>query len=232
MGVEVIIPASSWDAPERVRARGWVARWWESFGYRVTVAVTGVRPWSKGRAVNPAIAASDADVVIVADGDSWVDRRTVPRCVEHALAGRWCVPFRQVRRLTADASDVVLGCDPATVTRPPVVDLAQNSAGALAGGGVVVASRDTWGLVGGIDPRFEDWGGEDYSLGLALRTMTGSPAVVRGGNLWHLWHPPQGNVRSENQQTKHLAWRYRCAKFRPGDMVRLIDEWRSDASAV
>lgn len=227
--VDVIVPAAAWDGVERKAARAWVVGWWMSRGYSVKVAELAQQPWSKGRAVNRALAASDADVVIVADADSWLPTKAVDAMVAAAGRNTWVVPFERVMRLCEAATRHVLATDPALVDTPSRKTLAQKPHAALAGGGIIAAHRDVWALVGGFDPRFEDWGGEDYSLGCALRTMTGRDARRLTGELWHLWHPPQENTLRESKETSTLSMRYRKAKFRPDEMTRLLDEWRADA---
>ncbi len=226
MGVEVVVPAAAWDDQSRVAARGWVTRWWQVRGFRVTVAGLTERPWRKGAAVNAAIRSSPADVIVVADSDCFVSTASVERMVSEAAAGAWVAPFSRVKRLTVDATDALLGCDPAAVESPPIQALERAAHPVLPGGGIVAAHRDVWALVGGFDPRFADWGGEDYALGCALRTMTGQRAITHGGDLWHLWHTPQPNVRDESPETSRLSWRYRKAKFQRDVMTDLLAEWR------
>jgi len=221
--IEVIVPAAAWDS-DRVPLREWVLGWWQSRGYRTTVAMLDDKPWRKGAAVNPAIAASDADVIVIADADSWAPTRQIDRMIRYASdPGRWVAPFDMVRRLDAASSAEVLALDPATVETPPATRLDRKPHTVLPGGGIIAAHRDTWDLVGGFDPRFADWGGEDYSLGCALRTMTNRAATTIPGTLWHLWHTPQPE---ETSHTSALALRYRKAKFRPDDMTALLAEWR------
>ena len=227
MGVttHVIMGASTTDDGSRRRARAWTTRWWQARGYQVTIGETDGPRWCKADAYNQAAAASTADVLVIADADSIPRPRALDRAVDHAAAGGWAVPFRKVRRLTPDATDTLLACDPATQDEPAVRVLAQAPHDALPGGGVVVMHRDIWGQVGGFDPRFRGWGGEDYALGCALRTLAG-PALMCGGNLWHLWHTPQPDCRAASPATDALGWRYRKAKFKPDAMRALIGEWR------
>ena len=229
MGVEVIIPAAVWDDAHRTAARWWTAARWKTQGHTVTVATLASRPWSKGRSVNAAIAASTADVIVVADGDCFVPFDSMTDAISLARTGNWVVPFAWVRRLDCTSTAHTLLTPPALVDTPERRGLAQDPHSALPGGGIIAASREVWSTVGGFDPRFTDWGGEDYALGCALRTMTGMPAVTMPGDLWHLWHPPQPNVSGESAATSALALRYRLAKFRPDQMTQLLAEWRTDA---
>lgn len=217
--------ASALDDDTRRRARDWTTRWYEGRGYQVTVGHTDGQQWCKADAYNEAASASTADVLVIADADSYPRSASLARAVDHAAAGGWAVPFRKVRRLTDAATDVLLGCDPAVQEDPAVRVLGQAPHDALPGGGVVVVHRDIWAQVGGFDPRFRGWGGEDYALGCALRTLADRPLIC-GGNLWHLWHTPQPDCRASSPDTDALGWRYRKAKFKPHQMRALIGEWR------
>lgn len=223
--VEVVIGHGRYDDDHRKAAREWVTRWYEARGYPVRSGVCRTKRWCKAAAYNAAADATTADVLVIADADSYPRTSSLARAVDHAAGGGWSVPFRKVRRLSADATDTLLGCDPAAQDEPAVRVLAQAPHDALSGGGVVVMHRDVWAQVGGFDPRFSGWGGEDYALGCALRTLA-DQSLGCGGNLWHLWHPPQSDCRASSPETDALAFRYRRAKFRPDDMRALIAEWR------
>lgn len=226
MNVDVFIPAAAWDDEERVAARRWVTSWWAAHGHTPTVCVTAEQPWRKGAAVNDAITASTANVIVIADADSWIHPASIDRMLHHAGSGRWVVPFGQVRRLDPDSTRAALAADPATIVDPDWQVLAQRPHDALPGGGIIAAPRHLWEQVGGFDPRFADWGGEDYALGCALHTMADRDAKRMTGPLWHLWHRPQSNVRAESPATSALAFRYRKAKYRRPDMEALLAEWR------
>lgn len=224
--VDVIVPAAAWDDPARLAARQWTVAWWQDRGYHVTVAELADRPWSKGAAVNDAIAASTARVIVVADADVFTASDQIDKAVKLAAGGQWCVPFDTVRRLDPPSTAEVLARPPALTERPTHRNLAQPPHDALPGGGIIAAHANLWSAVGGFDPRFVDWGGEDYALGLAMRTLQGAPARTLPGDLWHLWHPPQPNTGDESQATAQLAMRYRTALHRPDAMRALIGEWR------
>ena len=230
MGVtaHVVIPAAAWDDESRLAARDWIVQWWASRGWPVTVAELDTQPWSKGAAANTAIRAACAtsDVVIVADADVWTDTDSIDRAVRLAAGGQWCAPFTTVRRLDPPSTAEVLTCDPAVTEQPAHRNLAQPPHRVLPGGGIVAAHRNLWSAVCGFDPRFAGWGGEDYALGCAMRTMAEVPARTLPGDLWHLWHTPQPDCRASSPETDALGWRYRKAKFKPDAMRALIGEWR------
>ena len=84
---------------------------------------------------------------------------------------------------------------------------------------------DLWRDVGGFDDRFHGWGGEDFALGCALRSLSGQYAHKLAGTLRHLWHPPapsNGGLLPDDNFA--LANRYRAAKFDPAAMRDIINE--------
>lgn len=224
MSVEVIVGHHASDNEHRTAARLWVTGWYTARGYRVTVAASAGDVWCKADAYNPAVSDSSADVVVLADADSWPLRQSLADAVDRVGRTGWATPFHRVRRLTRDASTAAIGCDPADLDAPPDTRTEADVHDALPGGGVVVMARDLALACGPFDPRFRGYGGEDFALGNAARTLSGGYATVCSGPLWHLWHPRGDAVMSE--ATRRLADRYRRAKFDVAATTDLIDEWR------
>ena len=223
MTVDVILGHGSNDDPQRVAVREWIARRWATVhGLPVTFAECPDTDWSKGAAVNPAITASRADVVIVADADSFVDHEPLTAAIDATRGGGWAMPYSDVKRLDPASTAAVLTGAPG---RPR---LERGPYPALPGGGIVIAHRDAWTTVHGIDPRFRGWGGEDHALGLALRILVGDVHRQRGTALHHLWHPPAPANRRPSPATRRLDARYRAARRDPNAMRTLIGEWSSD----
>lgn len=187
-------------------------------GWPVVEALAPAGPWVKAAAVMPAVEASAADVMVVADADVWCDglAKAVDAVVQGAV---WAIPHGRVCRLTESASEAVeAGASPSRddVEQPPYRG--------VPGGGIVVIPRASV-LEVPLDPRFVGWGGEDHSWGYALRTLLGSP--WRGSApLWHLWHPPQPRLsrRIGSAENDALHLRYAAARRNPAAMRALIDE--------
>jgi hypothetical protein len=219
MTVDVIIGHGRDDDPQRVTIRTWIAdRWATVHGLPVTFAECPDPVWSKGAAVNPAITASTADVVIVADADSYVDHAPLTAAIADTQTGGWAMPYSDVKRLDRPSTAAVLAGKPG---RPR---LERGPYPALPGGGIVIAHRDAWATVRGLDPRFRGWGGEDHALGLAMRILVGDVQRQRCA-LTHLWHPPAPANRRPAPATRHLDARYRAARRDPDAMRTLIEEW-------
>ena len=223
MTVEVIVGRHRGDDAHRDAARGWVARWYTGRGYTVTTGTATGEVWCKADAYNQAVAASTADIVVLADADSFPDVDALNAAVAKTQSVGWAAPFTRVRRLTYDATADLLACDPATTDTPPSRHLEADVHDILPGGGVVVMRRDLAVACGPYDRRFRGWGGEDFALGNAARTLCGSYAATVPGPLWHLWHPRKTGM---SQQTRQLADRYRRAKFDGAATRSLIDEWK------
>lgn len=219
--VDVIIPWAG-KCPHRVAALQWVRDRYRTFGWTVIVAHYIGDPWIKAAAVNPMVAASSAQVVVVADADCW--SADVANAVDVVASGEtdWAVPMHRIRRFNRDFTRRVLaGADPAGHTS---VSLDEHPYHARDGGGIVVSTPTVLVDVP-LDHRFEGWGGEDVSWGTALRCLHGRP--WRGAaDLWHLWHPPQ--PRSDrvvlSQANDRLARRYEQTRNNPTVMRALIDE--------
>lgn len=224
MSVAVIIPASAHDDGDRLAARRWVAaRYRALFPWLVHVSEHHGQPWCKAEAVNPTAAAVDADVLVIADADSFTTAEAMTDAVTAVQSGRaqWAIPATSVRRMDLAATKATLGSDP-TTDRPGIQT--GHSHQLLAGGGIVVVAQPLWSDVGGFDGRFVGWGGEDYALGCALRTLSGHYPHRVPGVLWHLWHPPAPSAAGLlSPPSAVLADRYRHAKFDPAAMRDLID---------
>lgn len=223
VSVEVIIGAGVRDDAHRKRARQWVITRYRAHGYPVTVGTCRGK-WRKAAAVNPAANASTADVLVIADADCVVDADGIRRAIGHAQRDGYAVPAKAVRRLTPDATAGVLDGDPAADLDPRLPTESRHQL--LAGGGIVVIRKDVWDAVGGFDPRFVGWGGEDYALGCALYSATRQFPQYGAGLLWHLWHPPQTRDQRLTPDNEHLANRYRQAKHDPIAMQQLHAEAR------
>lgn len=215
--VDVVVPWRG-GCSHRERALAWVVARYAARhpNWTVTVAQAAAGAWSKATAVMPAIHASSADIIVVADADVWCDdlQDAVDALGQHG----WAIPHTQVRRLTEHATaNVLAGADPA----------AQETLEAyrgVPGGGYVIATREQLVAVP-LDPRFEGWGCEDVSWAMALHTVAG-PSWRGEASLTHLWHPPQPRPtrRRGSAENERLRRRYGAARRRPVVMRQLLAE--------
>lgn len=213
--VAVVVP---WRGGCEYRERAWA--WLRPrYQWPVIEAPAPPGPWVKALAAMPAVtAAPPGAIVVVADADVWTDGlRDAIQAVQDGAG--WAIPHWTVHRLAETATDAMLaGGD--WRGQP----LARRAYQGLAGGGVVVALRETL-LQVPLDPRFIGWGQEDQSHAIALTTLAGAP--WRGtADLTHLWHPPQPRLsRSRgSEESWRLRRRYLQARHDPAAMRRLLTE--------
>lgn len=169
----------------------------------------------KALAVEDALRRTDADRLVVADADVWcpglaeaADRTDRPVVIPHSNVHR--LTESDTRRVLAGGNRPYQTCE--RVRR------------GVAGGGIVIINRATYEQVP-LDPRFQGWGQEDTSWGLALTTMTGK--ITRYSHpLIHLWHPPQERQSRAVGSTagRQLEVRYHNATTSREAMAVLIDE--------
>lgn len=215
MSVDVVIPYRA-GCPHRARALRWV---FEHQPYPVLIGLAAGSEWVKADAVNPQIRASSADIIVVSDADVWTPG--LKDAVEAVEAGApWAIPHGGVFRLTENATSRILAGEEPRED----LELAERAYRGVAGGGIVVARRETL-LEVPLDPRFTGWGQEDIAWGNALTTIAGDP--WRGkAPLYHLWHPPARRMtrRYGNEHGRDLGRRYAKALRDPAAMTRLLWE--------
>lgn len=223
MSVEVIIGHGDADDEHRTAAREWVTSWWQARGFTVRTGSAPSDPWVKAVAFNPPADASTADLLIVADADALVPLQQVQDALERATRHGWAIPARIVHRLKRDATQTLLACDPAETETPPDRSVQRKAHELLAGGGMVMVTREAWQASRGFDPAFVGWGGEDAAFGAALQCATGHGTFAAKadahGPYFHLWHPPQQTTMSINRANAMRAIRYRQAKGDPARMA-------------
>lgn len=215
MRTDIIIPASG-NCVYRASSLAYVSSLWSSLGYEPLVgSIDG--PWSKARAVNEALKRSTADVIVVHDGDSW-SAATIEAIAAVESGIDWAVPFREVRRLTPEGTEAVLGGHPFHSAK------VMKKHRMVPGGGITVLQREVYDEIP-LDERFVGWGYEDEAWGIALNCIASRPHIV-GMNLYHLWHPP-ADKRTESKKNS-LYWRncYMKARRKPDAMRALLAEAR------
>lgn len=212
MTVSVLVPFGS-SCEWRIRAWGWVRDRYRRLHPDWEVVVGGCDDeWSKGGAVEAAYQRANGDALVLADADSFIDAAVLVESVELLADHQWVVPHTRVRRLTRKATRAVLDG-----AKPHPHQLARSAYVGVVGGGITVLRRSAYETVGGIDPRFEGWGGEDISFGWALETLVGEPRRL-DGDLYHLWHPHAAPRRRGTPASEALAGAYRDAR---GDLAAM-----------
>lgn len=225
MTAAVIIPFSPADeAPERIAAFEFVARWYNDHHPRWPIIVgASPDPWSKGAAVANAVRdvlLEGVDVLVIADADSFiVEPRILAEAVDLVERGlaNWVTPHQFVYRLKpAETERVLAGAAPRLghTHRAPYE-------GPI-GGGVTVVSRSAFDTVNGIDRRFLGWGGEDIAFGYALETLC-PPGRRLAGALVHLWHPHPAPTLRGSPESEALVAAYTDARGLRRRMRAMVD---------
>lgn len=204
MTVSVLIPAGG-SCPHRAAALDWVAGWWAAMFpmFEVVVESDDTVPYNKAAVANRARGRASGDVLILADGDVFLDPQLVVDAVRLARGGEWGWPWNRCPRLDQPSTARILTQAPGEPTR----GVAERVTGPAAGGLVVVPAR-LWDRVRGMDERFEGWGGEDNALALTLAKVHGEGFRLDGA-LQHLWHPRTPGGLSDTN--RGLYERYRAA---------------------
>jgi hypothetical protein len=218
--VEVVVPFRG-GCPHREAAWRWCR---PRYPWPVTEAIGG-DPWVKATVVMPAIAASSAEIIVVADADVWCDG--LEAGVRAVRGGAlWAVPHSEVVRLTEEGSRAFMAGEP--WQQLPMVERPRWG---FQGGGYVIARRDTL-LEIPLDPRFVGWGQEDHSWGIALYALL-CPSWRGSEPLIHLWHPsaPRLNRKRGSNESWALYRRYCEARRSLDEMRSLVKEARDALQA-
>jgi hypothetical protein len=232
--LSLIIPFRD-DDGSRTAVKDWIVARWAHFLPEAEIIVQGDdggTPFSKTLAVNRAFARSGGEVIGMLDADVWVDAEHTREAVELIARGqaRWVKPANKVFRLTKAATERLLA-------RPPATAFPQH------GRDDVESVRKIWGLfhlfpreafeaIGGYDPRFRGWGGEDTAAIAAMDTLWGEHTMLVHP-LYHLHHPTRTNAAGEaiwgGQAARNtdLRDRYDAARGRPELMRILAEETRA-----
>lgn len=226
MSVAVIVPLRL-DCPHREAAWAWVRGRYESEypEWEIVPGDAPAGPWVKALAVSEALSRTDADRLVIADADVWVDNLTeaVGLLEDHPLV----IPHTLLKRLDQRSTERVLAGRPSAhkYERDPYVG--------RMGGGITLLRRSTWNEVP-MDPRFIGWGQEDDSWCFAFTAILGRPITRLRADMIHLWHPPQArkNRSTGSTEGRDLHNRYEAAAHRDVDAMRaLLAEFAEEMAA-
>jgi predicted glycosyltransferase involved in capsule biosynthesis len=245
--ISLLVPfQSDSNTPQRQRIWRWVRDYWQSElpDAEIVVGQSHGEVFSKTEAVNDAANRARGRIFVILDSDCYIPGSVIRRCVDqindaerrgHSL---WFIPFRHLYRLTESVTEIVLGHDPRDPPRfptPPDLEDVESTLGSAHGhrfGALIqIMSRRAFFIVGGMDPRFRGWGGEDIAFVRALDTLYGNHKTT-DNDVLHLWHPKigvnyedrmwQGQV--DPKANERLSVRYKLATGDREMMQRLVNE--------
>lgn len=222
--VAVIVPYRG-GCPYRAAALTWVVKRWLALPCATSVHVVTdaeAGPWRKGWHVAEGLRRTTAEIVVVADADSWAPG--VGEAIAMVRDGApWAMGSTHVARLNERATELVLaGAAPEDVAARPTNLIFGERYEQVTAGGVVVLRRDVAEAVP-MDPRFAGWGYEDEAWRFALEAVAG-PRLRAPGTMYHLWHPPAARDVAARAYGLALKLRYRRAHRKPDAMRALLAE--------
>jgi hypothetical protein len=228
--LSLIIPFRD-DDGSRTAVKQWIVARWRHFLPDAEIIVQsddGGIPFSKTLAVNRAFERSSGSVIGMLDSDVWIDVEHTREAVDLIARGeaRWVKPASKVFRLTEEATARL-------IAQPPTTPFPTHSRDDYE------SVRKIWGLfhlfpreafeaIGGYDPRFRGWGGEDTAAIAAMDTLWG-PHTMLPHPLYHLYHPHAKNAAGEAIWQGQTGWnidlrdRYNAARGKP-DLMRILAE--------
>lgn len=226
-GISLLVPFHSTDKKsQRTKNWAWLKKYWECRlpGAEIVMGIDRrshldpAVPFSKSCAVNDAARKAHGDIFVIVDADGYVDDEAVLTCASRIRRARkkghrlWFVPYRQFYRLTKKCSKHVIEsdpCRPLRFTTPPEHHCIQNTSGSQHGhwfGALIqIMPREAFEEVGGWDPRFRGWGGEDHAAMRAMDTLYWHHKTLPGQVL-HIWHPMIG---PKGAGEVWVDWKYR-----------------------
>lgn len=225
MNVAVLIPRRA-DGGRRDRIWGWLRDRWEAEhpDYKVVEGHHETGQFNRSAAINRAREQVDADVLVIADADTFVS----PEALEEAIAtavgtGQMTLAFDRYCYLSKLMSDLVMGGYRGD-WHPGVEFTMQGTCSCM-----VVVTADLFDRCRGFDEGFVGWGGEDIGFSHAAQTFGGGLQRVQDSAVWHLWHPTAPRT--------HDGWpdrirAYGEASYNPQAMTELIDRIKDDPDAV
>ena len=266
--ISILVPCtiSSFDK-QRAENWRWLEAYWKS-NLPDSEVVVGVdkrgTPFSKSVAVNDAVRKSTGDILVIIDADSYLAVPSVLRCAREIRMAEergwklWYVPYRNLYRLTEQASRVILDSDPESPPpfphAPPESDIMNTALyqgtpvsriGHWYGAMAQIMSREAFETVGGWDERMRGWGGEDHAAMVAMDTLY-APHKSLPDTIAHIWHPVMHPENVDDRAGKRRLWnnqeatktndalsgRYYWSKGNPERMRRLVDEFRNKIEPV
>jgi hypothetical protein len=255
-GLSLLVPYRNDYEEGRADNWDWLRQYWEHALPEAEIVLGDApgEPFSKTCAVNSAFRQSTGDVLVMIDADCYVDAAVILHCAAEIRKGRertprepvWFVPYKHLFRLTRVSTLYLIASDPDNPFQFPVPP-ADDEVGPTNGSGfghwfgalIQIFPREAFELVGGMDPRFRGWGGEDVAFVLLLDTLFGVHRLT-SNQVLTLWHTVQAKPgtnpnllrvwegQTDPRKNWTIAGRYRKALRDPAAMRAISAEWLTD----
>lgn len=221
VNVAVVVPRRS-DGGRRDVLWAWNRERWAQVhpGFNVVEGHHVDGPFNRSAAINNGVeAAGSFDVLVIADGDSFVSHDQLLEAIETAdTTGQVTFGYDRFAYLNRAMSDLVMaGFD--GDWWPGVEWTMTGTCSSM-----VVVPAELWRVMGGADEGFVGWGGEDIAISLALQTFGGGMQRVHG-DVWHLWHPPAAHTHDDVWPERMQL--YADAAYDIDKMTALVDRLRA-----
>jgi len=250
-GISLLVPYRDDHCEGRRENWEWLRRHWEHVlpGAEIVVGDSDRTPFSKTCAVNAAFNRCSGDIIVVLDADCYIDYMVILDCAEQIRLGRtrvpvepvWFIPYSHLYRLKVESTLYLISSDPTNPFKfdiPPdpedVGSTTGSSFGHWFGALIQILPREAFVRIGGWDPRFSGWGGEDVASMLKTDTLF-SVHRMTSNQVLTLWHTANGNSmlrtwigQSDPRKNWDLAGRYRRALRDSAKMQKITDEYLND----
>ena len=198
-GIEVLIPWRDPGCEVRRRSCEAVAEYYAQVGDVVFGDSPAGAPFNVSAARNAAAAAGSSDVCVFIDADAVVDLDVLRSAVEVARRRpRLVKPFARAGYLSREASEAFL--ESRSLVWEEWISGPEDAFCGLAW----VIRRDAFAELGGFDPGFVGYGGEDNAFTAAAELFFG-PQRSLSGVAASLWHPAD-RVASEGTWERTRAY--------------------------
>lgn len=244
--ISLLIPFSSKDSIRKKNLQ-WLLQYWrhELPHAEIIIGRSRSKIFCKEEALNDAVRRSSGKILVILDADAYLPGHIIKHCANRILEELdhghhlWYVPYRNLYRLTEEASSWIINSEPSHPLRfptPPSPWMVENwgdksKYGHRYGAMIMMFPRKAYDILGGFDERFKGWGGEDIALLRALDTLYGKHKTTNN-DILHLWHPFIGDThvtrkwagQTAANSNSELANKYSKASRLPTEMRRLVDE--------
>lgn len=253
-GISLLVPFRT-DNDRRAETWNWLEQYWrrELPGAEIIIGQDDSVPFCKTAAVNNAARHAGGDVFVILDADCYVAANVIEFCAneirkEVKRGNRlWFIPYRSFYRLNDLASRHIISSSTgnpfqffASGPKDHMLDSKKGIDRAHWFGALIqILPKEAFDITGGMDTRFNGWGGEDVAYMHAVDTLYVSHKTTSNGVI-HLWHPSIGTSVKDRKWSGQnmpgtngtLSMKYHRARGDYNKMRKLIDDGESVATEI